>query len=241
MEQRIILFFILMLAIIPHCQAQMLYNGGFEKYTKCPIMAGQIYASSNWHGNERTPDYYNQCSPKKSMFSIPVNHQGFCPSLPNSNAYAGLFLVWYNSKNSFSHNYKENEFIYTKLTTKLIEKCTYNISFYIYLSDSSKLKNDTIHICLSKNKPAYEKGYLVPDGQIVSAVIENKSKEWQKISVNFSAKESFNYLCLGLFRERFSKKEYKNVIASIVNRKSIIAPVYSYYYIDNIVLSDICD
>ena len=231
-------YILLIIAIIvsQYCYAQKyLLNGDFEIMKRCPSGPGDINLCTGWFVTEGSPDYFNTCYKSKYiLFGIPSNYEGCMPAYSGV-GYAGLYLMYYDKNIKLKKSYVKNESIYTPLISSFEIGSTYNISFYISLSDSSIITSDSIYVSLSVDKPYYKKGKLIENFMSKGAFIKNKNQYWQHISIDINADDRYKYLYIGLPRKKLSFSIYKDLINN--NSEKFIHEtneIAAYYYVDNI-------
>jgi hypothetical protein len=135
---------ILVCAFAVVAQAQNLVpNPSFETYSQCPDFPDQIGRAIPWTmPTLGTSDYYNACaSSSPPLVGVPVNQFGN-QAARTGNAYAGFIL-----RNSTGGSYRE--YIEVQLTAPLGAGVTYEVSFYLALSDQSRWGIDQVGAYLS--------------------------------------------------------------------------------------------
>ncbi|MFN5984441.1 MAG: OmpA family protein [Fluviicola sp.] len=143
MKNRLLYFWILFLGNLPlSLVAQdLIANGGFEYYKKCPKELG-VFTVKQWNSIARsgTPDLYTQCVPNGKEGS--PNWQ-FCMVRP----YAGASFT-----GIITHFHKESyrEYIYTKLTSPLLKDSLYEFKIALSISQMARFKQKYIDVVFSE-------------------------------------------------------------------------------------------
>ena len=199
-------------------------NGNFESYDLCPDHWCQISYCQYWDSFGQNPEYYNTCGGGEA--SPP-----FCGGLgfqyPHSgNAYVGLYIFNRTVTN-------DREFIGTQLTSQLIFKQKYYISFYISLGGSNSYQTTIASnnmgvkfstIPYSESNPAPIDNFA----HFYANTIISDTVNWVKISGSFVADSAYNYLIMGNF--------FNDSLTDTLNL-STISNLVAYYFIDDICVS----
>lgn len=214
----------------------LIANGNFEGKSKCPQYPGDIRAATNWAGNEGTPDYFHRCANgTEPLLGAPHNFNG-CLEPYSGDGYAGLVLFGYRAKQTLKQNHYMKEFIWTKLTQPLQKGAAYTVSCQLALADSSLLASDSIHFLLATSKPEYNTQQDVlafSNPTIYAASLKHiKRQQWCAVSQTIVSSGPYRYLAIGLFRERYSRQQYKQEITRKL--KPGVTRDYAYYYLDAI-------
>ena len=209
----------------------LIYNGGFELYKKCPNDFSEIEKALGWKmPSEGTSDYFNSCS-KSSICSIPKNHAGSAYA-KSGTAYAGVAMA-FDSSPDFRY-----EFIQTKFTDALKKNGYYCLSFFVqrakistvdYSSFSSLISCEKIKI---KNWNFIDRNDLGSNIYLKKSIDYTKNSLWIPICIAFKAKGGENYLTIGYdkFIDRLkSNNKFKNKEQKL------------FYYIDDVSLVEIKD
>lgn len=191
-------------------------NPSFEDTLICPTNLSEISYSENWFSSGNTPDYFNNCS--NGSVGLPVNFFGTQLSLIG-NGYSGLYIYETTS------NYRE--FIGVQLISPLVVGVKYYVSAFINRADN--------HICSTNNfgfrffmNNAYNASNPAPIdnfSHINSSMIVSDSVEWTKITGEFIADSSYQFLILGNFYDDLN------------TNSNCIGVDAAYYYLDNVCVS----
>ncbi|MEP7171547.1 MAG: hypothetical protein ABI855_19405, partial [Bacteroidota bacterium] len=172
--------------------------------------------------NGATPDYYttyNQCAPSSIN-----NPSGF--QLPRTgNAYAGIFTGgdW------------TREYVAIKLDSTLSNGCIYYIEFYVSRANNFGMATDKMGCAFTNDTTGFytiaANLPLIPAIQSTPGVLLTDTLNWIKISGNYIANGTEEFLLIGNFYD--TTNTYEDTVSQ--------APYYyAYYYIDDVkVLS--CD
>ena len=209
-------------------QNNLVLNGNFESYFKCPPQRTNSYTEtflSYWQSaNSASPDYYNECSPYNVSGSvhIPNSSTGYQYAISGKGYSGFLFCGKYTNL---------REYIIGKLKRPLSKDSTYQINFFISTADNSKNAIDRIGAYLSKDSIFEQDYYKVlpynPQIESDSGVILDYRTEWHEIKGLYKAHGGEKYITLGSF-----------VSWDSLNWKTYNPPTYigegAYYYIDSV-------
>jgi hypothetical protein len=199
-------------------------NPSFEIYSNCPNSSEQIDRATFWNNppnNTGSSDYFNTCS-SINWCDVPNNSQGF-QLAQDGNAYAGI-VIYYDFY--LAPDYRE--YIQTELQSPLLAGQTYQVSFYVSLSDTSRLASNNIGAVLTVNQLIGDGGELpiTSTPQILNQNIVNDTNGWTLISGEYSAIGGEKFLTIGNFF-------YNNQTLTQVSN-----PIYgflqAYYLVDNV-------
>jgi gliding motility-associated-like protein len=175
--------------LVPNCE--------FEDNTGCPNGQGQLSKCRYWNspgGGTGTPDYVHSCN--SGNFSVPFNQWGN-QAARSGNAYAHI-IAYYPSQGNFS------EYIQIALACEMLAGESYEVSFFVSLSDQSHYAIDGIGAFLSDTPLVQSLNDFIdingapyvstPPGD----VLDNKNG-WTKVGGTYSAVGGEKYLCIGNF------------------------------------------
>jgi len=197
-------------------------NPSFELMTSCPteISSYQIQGVTLWTcPTEGSSDYYHSCATGPSGVSTPSN--GLGNQAPRTGqAYAGLILRPIN-------DYRE--YLEVPLTAPLVAGASYDVSFYVSLSDASQWAVDKVGAYLSVGSVGPIAGApilgFVP--QVVNptgSYITNKSG-WTLVTGKYVALGGETHLVIGNFAD--------NISTTPITGLGGFYPG-SYYYLDDV-------
>ncbi len=240
---RLTLFFVL--CFTRAFSQELVVNGDFENFIKCPDGYGNINDALGWNNLCESSDYFNSCVKEKDFLGVPFNRDGYQEANSGS-GYAGLFLFTDNLSNLPGKEpkyirkqaYYRREHIQTKLKSPLIKDRRYIVSAYVSLSDSSKFFTNKLSFGFSRNpKLVYEFPFTLltipPEYKVT--YIGNKefmdNNNWQKLELEYVAKGGELYLTIGLFKEDMSVKEFDKILGTNIFNKHGKS---CYYLIDDV-------
>jgi len=197
-------------------------NPSFELKTSCPagMSSFQITGVTLWLApTNASPDYFHVCATSASNVSTPANGLGN-QTARTGQAYAGFILRPVN-------DYRE--YLETPLSAPLVAGVTYNVSFYVSLSDASQWAVDKIGAYLSGGSvgPVNTAGVLTVVPQLVNPngnFITNKS-DWTLVSGTYIALGGEDHLTIGNFSDNISTTPTTGLGGFYPG---------SYYYIDDV-------
>jgi hypothetical protein len=183
----------------------VLDNGNFEKFEKCPSKQGQIKKANGWYSPSKSKaTYYHECN----NASLQTLQKGYC----------GLYLPRYSSK--------DIQLIQTELLDSLEKGKRYTITLKVYCPKETYLEFNSVGCLLSSKKNMFKHHWnpLKFIGTNITLTTDNfEQSEWIELKGNFLAKGIENYLTVGRFYQG------KSMFDSIqTNSKRF------YYYIDDI-------
>jgi OOP family OmpA-OmpF porin len=202
-------------------------NGGFEEYKKCPNDISQINRANKWKTpSDGTSDYYNECSfvsASKKTSGIIKAYQG--------KGYAGFGLF----QSVYEIRY---EFIQNVLISKLVAGNNYCLSFYLRKDQIAELNYKSIS-CLVSSKKAkitnwqfFNQALKAENIFLANANYNNNGKDWQKVCLYFTSKGNEKYLTIGFDEIKEREKPKKN---------NEMKELFSYFFIDEVTLVKIED
>jgi hypothetical protein len=212
----------MMLLLVPVVAAQNLVpNPSFEIMLTCPTGVSQISLATPWTpGNMFPPDYFHSCT-SSSAVSVPANSFGN-EAARTGQAYAGFYarLPTYR------------EYVQVPLTSPLVAGVTYQISFYLSLSDVSGWAIDKVGAYLSAGPAPPSPSYFIgvtpqvvnPTGSHISA-----KNGWTLISGTYVALGGEDHLTIGNFADDLSTPPLTLPVGNN----------FSYYYIDDVSVANL--
>lgn len=209
------------------CTSQnIIYNGSFELYSKCPNDYSEIEKAKGWKmPSNGTSDYFNSCS-KSTICSVPKNVSGY--SNPYSGeAYAGFGLFF---DESISY-----EFIQTKLLSKLNVGKEYCLELYVKTASSTNYNFNELSFLFSGDQIIIDDKNFYTDFQIQEnlfydfKLLNADKNKWVKISLKVKPKNEVEFLTIG-----FNKINITNQIKRLRKKET-------YFYIDDVSLKEIKD
>ena len=200
----------------------MVPNPSFELFDGCPPYLGQIHLATDWDApNNRTADYFHQCSPSEEGASVPENQLGNQEPF-NGDAYAGI-RTWLPI---IEGNPIYREYLSAQLITSLEAGQEYEVSFMLSVAENSGYLSNDIGLYLSPSPFDSRSFYDVePQLSVQSNGVLEDTRNWQKISTLYVAEGGENYLIIGNFLDDTSMTR--------VLRNDQLSP-HVYYYIDEV-------
>src|SRR5262249_29794989 len=120
--------------------ANLVLNPSFESFTSIPTGLGQVNLAISWTSpTNGSPDYFHSLATAASGVSVPTNTFG-SESAHTGRAYVGLHARPINLY---------REYVEGTLASPLIAGSTYQVSFYVSLSDGSRWAVDKLGVYLS--------------------------------------------------------------------------------------------
>jgi gliding motility-associated-like protein len=221
---------------VAKAQLNIVDNGGFEFYTACPngysTFVPQVTYALGWkQPTFGTSDYFNTCSPKGNDAAVPKNYFGY-QSPHAGNAYAGIFT--YLDQTVFQPNLSR-EYVQTKLTRPLKAGRVYYFSMYVSLANGSTYRYsiNNMGACVTHDeikRPDADAFQYPP--QVVSSTFLADTSGWMQVSGGFMAVGGEQYLTLGRFGP--------NDASTVSSLPGDWGNLYSYYFIDDVILIDSC-
>ena len=170
-------------------------NPSFENFVNCPSLNSQLNLASPWTTpTSGTSDLINSCAPVTAFgVSVPYNFRGF-QNARTGNGYAHIFCY----PNATSANYRE--YLQVQLISPLVAGQTYEISFYVSLSDNSMHAINNIGAFISTFAPNAGGYYPLPyTPQILETNVVSDTANWVNISGLYTALGGEQYLTIGNF------------------------------------------
>ncbi|MBL0329374.1 MAG: gliding motility-associated C-terminal domain-containing protein [Bacteroidetes bacterium] len=216
------------------CSAQINFvsNPSFELYDTCPVSYStpsdfQLETALNWKiPTMGTSDYFNQCATSASFVDVPLNAFGF-QNAYDGGAYAGFFV--------YEENFNYREYLQTKFVQPMVAGNSYDISFYVCLSDYSEFASSQIGAYISN----YPISSTNPFGNPLNVVpqIENPmgnfitdTSNWTLIKGTYVSTGNEQYITIGNFHDSINNDTIEVPFNISVGK-------VSYYYIDGISVS----
>jgi DNA-dependent RNA polymerase auxiliary subunit epsilon len=235
MKRKNILFWVIIL--LSRCD-NLLYsqtinlvsNPSFEQF----YMDEQVAHCSDWILTNSvdyfSTQYKSNRDAKHTSATVPKNFAGY-QNAQDGNAYNGFIFLY--------PKYKYREFLSTKLMAPLVKGATYDIEFYISLSDSSKYTTNSIIFWLSDKvrRTIKKNAYTLEATEPIELDNLNFDKEnWTKVHYSYIAKGSEEFFTIGNCASCTSKWQYRKIIRKRREaKKSRDDNKYSvYYYVDNV-------
>ncbi len=226
---RLLLTLILLVNVSLGTGQNLIKNPSFEIHSECPKRMGNFNIDlPHWSTPTRgTTDYFNSCS---KLMRIHGNFKGTQEPF-HGKGYAGLYVI-------APEDYRE--YIQAEITRTLEKGKKYRVSFYVSLSEKSDYAIRNLGVLFAEKKISLNnKNYLsksqiyaIEDNtfnfqEIKGSKYLSNEKKWVKLSTEFVAEGTENYMILGNFDNNASTRR-------IDTKKDL--KIGAYYYIDMVSL-----
>lgn len=219
---------------------QLVTNGDFESYNKCPVGYSCIDAWPNFpylqswvRPTLATSDFYHTCG--SSTAKLPAT--GFGYRTPHSgNAFAGLVANAQTSGSPYS------EYITTRLNQPMKKDSVYCVKFYCNLGNRTNPSNDWVAVdevgaCFTDTLPGNlsQAGPLLLPYHIVNSPTQHMTDTslWYAISGQYKAKGGEQWMTIGTFGSA--------VPASTLIDGTGTSQYLCYYFIDDVSVGTLKD
>ncbi|MEJ1222817.1 OmpA family protein [Sediminicola sp. 1XM1-17] len=207
----------------------LIENPSFEMNSECPKRMGNFNIDlPHWSTPTRgTTDYFNSCS---TLMGTNDNFKGKQEPF-HGKGYAGLYVI-------APEDYRE--YIQAEISSTLKKGKKYRISFYVSLAEKSDYAIRELGVLFAEKKVAMNsKNYLsktqiysILDNsfnfqEVSSSKFMSSEKKWVKLSTEFTALGSENFMILGNFNNNTTTRR-------IETKKDL--QIGAYYYIDMVSL-----
>jgi OOP family OmpA-OmpF porin len=234
----------LFLSLTVSAQQNLVLNGDFEQYSDCPTSPSdpwqnpkEIEKCIGWIApTYGTSDYFNVCA-TGTLVDVPVN--GLGDQLPyNGNGYLGAFLWNYNGAGYDGYNGPMWwEYVQGEFTQPLESGKIYKFSMEVSLAEYSDLMITEMGVYFSNNPiSSLNSAVLSVTPQIVfyEPNYFRDTTNWVHLETYFVANGGETNLTIGNFRDDVSSDTLRRFMLDP-------PPLYSYYYIDNVVVKYVSD
>tara|TARA_R110002051_G_scaffold255120_2_gene314219 strand:+ start:55237 stop:56292 length:1056 start_codon:yes stop_codon:yes gene_type:complete len=210
----------------------MVLNPSFEKYHNCPMKLGNLEKDViDWNmPTLGSTDYFNGCS---TAMGTPENFNGKQPANFGM-GYVGFYMYAPN-------DYRE--YIQAKLSSPLKQGERYSISFYVSLAERSDFAVKEFGIRFTEFSVDVEtskvlsglhfsklKGDISEELEISYSKYYSDEIKWVKLSTEFIASGTENYMIIGNFKDNKRTQKYQT-------KRKITKG--SYYYLDMVSVSKV--
>lgn len=202
-------------------------NGGFEEYYRCPTSfstASRDFFLPGWSSpNRGTPDHYHQCSWGDN--DVPFNWAG------QSNAHSGMGYSGIYTWSDNGKNYRE--YIQCELTKPLERGARYRVKFHFKLSSYSVFATDRMGLIFSDSVLSREDDKLIKRSPaLVKMNHEGFSGDaWLEATSEYTAKGGERTLVIGNFSDDRSTHHF---LLADRRGKSFMLSTSAYYYVDDV-------
>jgi len=223
--------FIILLALATVSLAQNLVpNGSFEQYYKCPgsynySRDGKI--APGWKSpTTGTPDLFNTCSIGEA--GVPDNWAGRSKAF-NGAGYAGIYLFIYGRPKAY------REYLQAEFTNPLQAGAKYTVEFQFKLSSNSKYSIDRIGFLISDSSwHTIEDGVFpaAPTYQRINPVIYNQNTGyWTRFGFTYEAKGGERFITIGNFS---SDKDTRYYLITGSQATEPLLYQAAYFFVDDV-------
>jgi hypothetical protein len=203
-------------------------NPSFEQDTACPNNIDQMYKLKNWFAINDSPDYYNKCYYGPLDYAaIPKNTAGYQNVSGLCHSYAGIATCTYPS---YPTNNSNNENFAVKLIDSLIIGKRYFFSMRVSFANNYKTAANNLGARFSTKSPATTLSTTPTNfAQVTFSQVVTDTLNWVLLAKSYTADSVYKYISIGNFYDTLSTTKIT------VNPSGFPG---SYYYIDDICLSD---
>lgn len=184
----------------------LILNGSFENYIRCPQNHNQYKSNlrdlvPGWNTvNRSTPDYFHRCSQNTDV-GVPANFAGNIEPA-NGDAYVGLILRVDTTSYAFSPAYSEH--ITGTLEYPLVRGRTYCLRFFYAFGENSGISCSNLGIYFSQEKPDFSENNDMYSFQPQLLLHEDSilytDGQWHLLSASFVASGGEKYMTIGNYR-----------------------------------------
>lgn len=235
----------LFLPLFSVAQTNLIFNGDFEQYSSCPLSESAPFQSPyeiekcmGWKApTYGTSDYFNSCSSNPTI-DVPFNLGG--EQIPyNGNGYLGGYFTSYTGgtgDDGYSGimwwEYIQGQFTQT-LETGKVYKFSMEVSLAeysdlmitelgVYFSDIPISSPNTASLTVNPQIVFYEPNYF------------QDTANWVHLETFYVASGTEKFLTIGNFRDNITTDTLRRYNYEPI----IINPYVTYFYIDNVMLTD---
>jgi len=199
-------------------------NPSFEEYWQCPTQVANVEDCKHVFNPMctdtknvsciSTPDYFNACATVGSNANVPNTFQGY------QQAYLGNGMIAFANVNFY------REYVQLKLNTPMIANNVYPFSFYVNLSNKSRVTTNQIGVKFVADSIIYSQflwQFMEPDW--VSNTYITDTLNWTLLSGGYKAKGGEQWMIIGIF--------YPDTIFPTITINPSTTNI-SYYFVDNV-------
>ncbi|NOS92529.1 MAG: OmpA family protein [Cyclobacteriaceae bacterium] len=221
------IFILILLAIASASAQNLVPNGSFEEFYKCPgsynYEINEKFAPGWFSANRGTPDLFNACS--KGDAGVPTSWAGFSKAYSGV-GYAGIYCY---TKNGY------REYLQTELTELMQTGGKYYIEFYYKLSSNSKYSIDRIGLAIADSAKRRKDDFVVygiPTYELIlPAAYTRSTGVWAKCSYTYLAKGGEKFITIGNFSNNANTRTFH---IQFSKAKEAMLNTAAYYFIDDV-------
>jgi OOP family OmpA-OmpF porin len=185
-------FFAVLIATVPLAGQNLIFNGGFEKMSRCPDDISMLTRSAGWFSpDDGTPDLFCKCNKDKlALVGVPVNFAGVRNS-HKANCYAGIAVSRHGG-----------EFICGKLSEPLKKGGFYRLSYFYSHADHATMSVGSLGAILTSADPRSNESNDIRI-KLQDSIVNDKNG-WRKLCLFFEATGDEQFVMIGCITRRFS-------------------------------------
>ncbi len=222
--------------------AQLVPNPSFETYSACPTSSsgsGQLAYATGWTSPTlSSSDYYNTCG--NAAMGVPLNAVGYQTPHGPGHGYAGLYVYCQDPIECANMGPDYREYLESALTSPLVAGHTYQVTFYVSLAENSGQSSDGMGAYFSHGAVGSTSRTVLnysPQIHNPNGMLMTDTSNWIPVSGSFVAAGGEDHITIGNFKNNAS-----TLYGHTVRYDPGIhdeATTWSYYYVDDIVISDV--
>ena len=178
----------------------LITNGGFEKFQKCPYDLGS-FTPEGWINSSKgtSPDLFSKCAHEKVK-----SHPNWIFTEPASGkSFAGIVI--------YAHKIDYRESITNTFSEPMKEGKTYTLTFKISIPYISRWRNDNIHLYFTE-KPLFQIGdkFINTEKPILFSIKDAPMNgKWKEYIFKYTAKGGEQHLSIGNYNNHDDTKVEK--------------------------------
>lgn len=225
---RILVFVLICASAVRAFSQNLLGNGGFEKYNRCPgtyIPYGERLPIPDWTAATLgTPDYFHSCS--RGEAGVPHNWAGIAEAIEGE-GYVGIY--------AYRQSKPYREYLQSRLLLPMLKDSLYTIYFRYKLSSYSMFSINRIGAHLSANAISGMHDQVIdirPTFEFVKdSAMDYASGAWEIAQVTYQARGGEQYLTIGNFSPDSLLETHRMEFSGA---QQPMLTDGSYYYIDDV-------
>ena len=212
------------------CHAQNLVsNGNFEEYKKCPFKIGELdrYLNYWFSPTYASPDYFNNCTKNRQL--NPNRNESGRQTPHSGDGYVGIIVL------SSQLNMGGREYISVKLKEPTVKKQLYCVSMFVSLAENSIYYSNRMGFYFSEKRINQKNSDVIGVTPTINNnpnTYLNNYQDWVLISDTITFTNSFKYLTIGNFFDNSNTERKKLKIKNKL--RTNFYENNTYYYIDDV-------
>lgn len=175
----------------------LITNGGFEEFERCPYDLGK-FSPEGWTNSSKgtTPDLFSTCAHEKAK----SNPNWIYTPPASGESFAGIVI--------YAHKIDYRESITNEFTSPMEEGKKYTLSFKISIPYIARWRNDNIHLYFTE-KPLFQIGdrFINQEKPILFSIKDAPTDgEWKEYTYTYTAKGGEKYLSFGNYNNHDETK-----------------------------------